>query len=106
MQTLNQHLDQSSGMLRFVALKCGPFFQCKMTQDHSRQGVSQALVFLNTVFDPLHPVFGGQLKEDPMSFVDVGPKSGYQQFMLEFEDGPEGLILELFGWSGLAAVQV
>jgi hypothetical protein len=26
--------------------------------------------------------------------------------MLEFEDGPEGLILELFGWSGLAAVQV
>lgn len=40
-----------------------------------------------------------------MPFVDVGTESSYQEFMLKLEDGPQGLILELFGWSGLAAVQ-
>ena len=59
-----------------------------MPEYHTSQGVSQTLVFLNTVFDPLHPIFGRQLKKDAVSFVDVGKKSSYQQFMLEFEDGP------------------
>ena len=77
-----------------------------MTQDHSRQGVSQIMVFLYAVFDPLHLIFGGQLKKDPVSFVNVRTKSSYQQSMLKLEDGPQGLILELFGWSGLASVQV
>lgn len=40
-----------------------------------------------------------------MPFVDVGPESGYQQLMLKLKDGPQGSILELFGWGGLGAVQ-
>ena len=76
-----------------------------MPDYHTSQGVSQTLVFLYAVFDPLHPIFGRQLEKDPVSFVNVGPESGYQQFMLKLENRPKGLILELFGWSGLAAVQ-
>lgn len=90
-------MDQSPGMLRFIKLKGSPLFQRKMTYDHSGQGVSQTLVFLHAVFDPFHPIFGGQLEKDPMPFVDVGSESSYQQFMLKLEDGPQGLILELFG---------
>lgn len=76
-----------------------------MPDHHTSQSVSQTLVFLHTVFDPFHPIFGGQLEKYSMPFVDVGPESGYQQLMLKLKDGPQGLILELFGWSGLAAVQ-
>ncbi len=77
-----------------------------MPDHHTSQGVSQTLVFLYTVFDPLYTIFGGHLKKDAVSFVDVGAESCYQQFVLKLEDGPQGLVLELFGWSGLATVQV
>ena len=76
-----------------------------MTEDHSDQSVSQTLVFLYTVFDPFYTIFGGHLKNDAVSFVDVGAESCYQQFVLKLEDGPKGLILELFGWGGLGTIQ-
>ena len=101
LESLDDQFGQSAQKFGFVGLISSKFVNRKMADDGAKKQVAKPLVGTHGIGNPFHLGWFGQFEKDVFALLDVGVEKVYEQRVLHFQDGAQGLVLEGLLWLGL-----
>ena len=94
LEALDYQLSQSAQKFGFVGLISSEFIYRKMADDGAEKQVSKPLVGTHGIGNPFQLGWFGQFEKDIFALLDVGIEKMYEQRVLHFKNGAQGLVLE------------